>query len=109
MFCLEEQPCHLRYEVYCDTSWRTRSVTVIRWIGRDPGKLAIVAMPGERWNVHGAEQTGVAGCVDVDRGFTPVTTLIPRRRLALSVGDTSDAPAAWRRFPALVLERLEPQ
>jgi hypothetical protein len=66
-------------------------------------------MPGECWNVNGVGQTGVAGCVDLDRGFTPVTILIPRRRLALGVADASDAPAAWRRFPGLVLERLEPQ
>ncbi len=121
VFCLDAQPCHLSYEVDCDTSWYTRSATVTGWIGRDAVKLVIVAVPGERWSLNGAEQTRVAGCIDVDLGFPPATNLIQLRRLALGVGDKADAPAAylrldnsdapeaWFRFPELALERLEQQ
>jgi hypothetical protein len=69
--------------------------------------LAIVAIPGGRWRLNGADQMQVAGCADVDLGFTPATNLIPLRRLALNVGGKADAPAAWLRFPELGLERLE--
>ena len=121
VFCLDAQPCHLSYEVDCDESWHAHSATIIGWVGRDAVNLAIAAMPGERWSVNGAEQTRVAGCVDVDLGFTPATNLIQLRRLALRIGDkadapaaylrldTSDAPAAWLRSPELVLARLEQQ
>jgi len=107
VFCLESQPCHLSYEVDCDSSWHARSATVTGWIGRDVVKLAIVALPGQRWSLNGAEQARVTGCIDVDLNFTPATNLIQLRRLALRVGDKADAPAAWLRFPDVVLERLE--
>jgi hypothetical protein len=64
-------------------------------------------MPGERWQINGTDQPEVAGCIDVDLNFTPATNLIAIRRLALAVGDASDAPAAWLRVPELTLERLE--
>lgn len=121
VFCLDAQPCHLRYEVDCDEFWRARSASVTGWIGRNAADLAIATLPGQRWSLNGAEQSRVAGCVDVDLGFTPATNLIQLRRLALGVGDSADAPAAylrldtadapavWRRAPDLVLERLEQQ
>jgi hypothetical protein len=70
-------------------------------------ELDIVAMPGVRWALNGTEQPQVAGCLDVDLNFTPATNLIAIRRLTLQIGDRSEAPAAWLRFPELVLERLE--
>ena len=107
VFCLNGEPCHLDYSVNCDTLWRTRSATVTGWIDRDSVDLMITVLPGERWSLNGSEQTDVAGCVDLDLGFTPATNLIPLRRLALAIGDKADAAAAWLRFPGLALERLE--
>jgi hypothetical protein len=76
-------------------------------MGRRAVEINIVAMPGERWQINGTDQPEVAGCIDVDLNFTPATNLIAIRRLALAVGDASDAPAAWLRVPELTLERLE--
>ena len=101
IFALEGQPCHLAYEVDCDTTWRTRSAKVTGYIGRHALELTIVAMPGERWQLNGIDQPEAAGCIDVDLNFTPATNLIAIRRLALGVGHASDAPAAWLRFPEL--------
>ncbi|HEV8365523.1 MAG TPA: putative glycolipid-binding domain-containing protein, partial [Gemmatimonadaceae bacterium] len=39
--------------------------------------------------------------------FTPATNTLPIRRLALTVGESTDVSAAWLRFPAMTLERLE--
>ena len=107
IFALDAQPCHLAYEVNCDTTWRTRSANVMGCIGRQALALTIVAMPGERWEFNGNDQPKVAGCIDVDLGFTPATNLIALRRLALGVGDEFDAPAAYLYFPELKLARLE--
>jgi uncharacterized protein len=107
LFSLEAQPCRLDYDVECDTAWRTRLARVTGWIGRRDVNLSIVAIPGSRWELNGVDQPAVAGCVDVDLNFTPATNLIAIRRLALSVGNSSDAPAAWLRFPELNLEWLE--
>ena len=107
IFVLEGQPCHLAYEVDCDTTWRTRSAKVTGYIGRHALELTIVAMPGERWKLNGMDQPEAAGCIDVDLNFTPATNLIAIRRLALDIGHASEAPAAWLRFPEFTLERLE--
>lgn len=107
VFRSEEQPCHLRYEVACDTAWRTRAATVRGWIGRTVVQLAIDATPDARWTFNGAAQEDVAGLVDIDLGFTPATNLIQVRRLALAVGQEADAPVAYLDFPALTLGRLE--
>ncbi len=109
IFALDGQPCHLAYEVECDTTWHTRSAKVTGYIGRHVLALIIVAMPGDRWELNGRDQPEAAGCIDVDLNFTPATNLIAIRRLALDIGHASDAPAAWLRFPELKLERLEQQ
>ncbi|HET9775842.1 MAG TPA: putative glycolipid-binding domain-containing protein, partial [Gemmatimonadaceae bacterium] len=49
----------------------------------------------------------LAGCEDIDLGFSPATNLLPIRRLALKVGDTAKVRAAWLRYPEITLEVLE--
>ncbi len=107
VFRLEERACHLRYEVDCDLSWRTRYATVTGWIGRKSVDLAIVALPGEGWTFNGVKKRAVAGLVDVDLGFTPATNLIQLRRLALEVGQEAEAPAVYLHFPELKVGRLD--
>jgi hypothetical protein len=48
----------------------------------------------------------VAGCLDVDLGFTPATNLFALRRLALKVGQHAEAPAAYLEFPSLRVTTL---
>jgi hypothetical protein len=76
-------------------------------MGRHAFELAIAAMPGKRWKLNGTNQPEAAGCLDVDLSFTPATNLIAIRRLALDMGQASEAPAAWLRFPERTLVRLE--
>ena len=47
--------------------------------------------------------TPLAGCLDVDLGFTPATNLLPIRRLALAIGQRAEARAAYLAFPRLRL------
>jgi hypothetical protein len=50
------------------------------------------------WNLDGNPIATLADpddLTDLDLGFTPATNLVPIRRLALEVGDASEAPAAW--------------
>lgn len=108
VFRAEEQPCHLSYEVQCDSSWCTRSASVVGWIGKTSVKIALVALPGGRWTLNGDEQgEDVRGLWDIDLGFTPSTNLIQLRRLSLAVGDETEAPVAYLHFPELTLGRLE--
>jgi len=45
--------------------------------------------------------TPLAGCTDVDLGFSPSTNTLPIRRLALAVGKSETIEAAWVLFPDL--------
>lgn len=66
-----------------------------------------VSVDQERsWYLNGAECPAVAGCLDIDLGFSPSTNLLPIRRLALAVGEQAEVRAAWLPFPALVFEPL---
>jgi hypothetical protein len=103
----EDEPCRLDYVVRCDPSWQTLSATVTGWIGTRAVELAIEADSGRRWTLNGNECAAVHGCVDIDLSFSPVTNLLPIRRLQLKPGARAAARAAWLRFPECRLEPLE--
>jgi uncharacterized protein len=101
------RPCRLDYEVLCDDGWRTLSTTVHGWIGERPVEISLAAGEGGLWRRDGAEQVAVAGCLDVDLGFSPATNLLPIRRLDLALGERAPVRAAWLRFPSLIFEPLD--
>ena len=55
----------------------------------------------------GVERPDLQGCDDVDLSFSPVTNLLPIRRLHLNIGERSTVRAAWLDFPACKLAPLE--
>jgi len=107
VFSLDGRPCALSYEVNADARWSSRGARVRGWYGTERVEVAIIAAPGGRSLLNGAEQSAVRGCVDIDLGFTPATNLLQLRRVALAVGQAAEVPAAWLTFPELTLERLE--
>lgn len=92
--------CHLRYDVMADAGFRTTRAAVAGFVGNTPVNVRIRAR-GPHWQVDGKSKPELAGCLDVDLGFTPATNLLPLRRLALRVGQEADAPAAWLAFPTM--------
>jgi uncharacterized protein len=107
VFSDNDKPCHLIYEVAADTGWKTRRAKISGFIGNGAVDLRIRAAGRQRWFVNGVEKDIVAGCMDLDLGFTPATNLIAIRRLALKVGQRAEAPAAYLAFPKMRLEMLE--
>jgi hypothetical protein len=57
--------------------------------------------------VNGRHSALVDGCFDLDLEASLVTNMAAVRRLALRVGERSDAPAAYVRHRDHRLERLE--
>jgi hypothetical protein len=57
--------------------------------------------------VNGVAAPQLTGCLDVDLESSAFTNALPVHRLALSVGQEADAPAAWVRAADLSVERLE--
>ncbi|HEV7919718.1 MAG TPA: putative glycolipid-binding domain-containing protein [Thermoanaerobaculia bacterium] len=105
VFAHQGAPVSLAYSIVCDSSWRTLSANVRGFIGPRPVDVSIIA--GDPWLLNGEEQRQVAGCIDIDLNFSPVTNLLPIRRLGLPVGEEAAVRAAWLRFPSMLLEPLE--
>jgi hypothetical protein len=68
--------------------------------------LAVSVDAERRWRLNGADSPAVAGCIDIDLGFSPSTNLLPIRRLSLAVGDEAEVKAAWLPFPSLIFKAL---
>jgi uncharacterized protein len=102
----EGQATEVRYDLFCNESWRTQRVGVRL---RDAGgerTLSIEAREG-RWYEGEREKDALRGCLDIDLGWSPSTNTLPIRRLDLAVGQKSGlVTAAWVRFPELALEPL---
>jgi hypothetical protein len=105
VFAHDANPVSLDYEIACDDDWRTREVRVRGWVGERRIDVDI-RVDGGVWTMNGDEVEAVRGCVDVDLNFSPITNLLPIRRLDLKIGDAQLVTAAWLRFPSFALEPL---
>jgi uncharacterized protein len=106
VFAHQVGACKVDYRVMCDAGWRTTSACVSGWIGDRAIDVRVSVDASQRWFFNGVECPAVAGCVDVDLGFSPSTNLLPIRRLSLGVGEAAEVRAAWLPFPSLVPEVL---
>jgi hypothetical protein len=110
----ERGPAEATYTVSCDPEWRTERADISLRDDSGARALRLVATNG-RWFENGQEKKSVAGCVDIDLGWSPSTNTIAIRRLNLGVGARSGPlTMAWVRFPDLTVgplgqeyERLE--
>lgn len=96
----------LDYTVSADDRWRTVSGAVHGSVGTRPVALDIERTQDHGWRVNGRVVPELGGLVDLDLGFTPATNLFPLRRLALRIGESADAAAAWLDEERWVLRRL---
>lgn len=100
-------PCRLEYAVVCDGAWKTLWARVTGWIGSTPVSQRVARNPAGEWRQNGILCPGVQGCLDIDLAFTPLTNLLPIRRLALMVGGSAPVLAARLRFPDFALVPLQ--
>lgn len=107
VFLHEGKACRLEYLIECDLEWRTTGATVDGWVGDEMVEFEIDAGGGGTWHLDGQEIGAVRGCTDIDLNFSPVTNLLPVKRLGLAVGQSKTVKAAWLRFPTFSLEPLE--
>ncbi|HVV51459.1 MAG TPA: putative glycolipid-binding domain-containing protein [Polyangia bacterium] len=94
-YTAESGPARLDYRVACDRAWRTTDARVAGTLAGRTVELAFTRTADALWTMNGAPVSVVRGCLDLDLGFTPATNLLAIRRLALAVGQTAPAPAAW--------------
>jgi hypothetical protein len=98
--------CHFHYDVVADGAFRAKSAIVVGFLGQKSIDIRIRSAGARGWRVNGVLNSKVAGCLDVDPGFTPATNLLALRRLALKVGQHAEAPAAYLAFPSLRFTKL---
>jgi hypothetical protein len=103
---VDQQATEARYELSCDSAWRTKRADILVRQANHGPVLKIYAEDG-RWYENGCENATVRGCVDIDLEWSPATNTLPIRRLPLAVGASSGPlQMAWVRFPGLTLEPL---
>ncbi len=106
VFAHEGRPCRLEYAVACDAAWRTLRADVGGWVGSRRIRFSLTATAQRVWQVDGRPCPAVAGCLDVDFGFSAATNLLPIRRLGLAVGQSAPVSAAWVGLPGFEVEAL---
>lgn len=106
VFSNDQRPCRLSYIIACDLRWNTLRGSVSGWVGDQDVNIELSLDEFHHWRLNGREASAVDGCVDLDLNFSPVTNLLPIRRLNLRIGEEAEVKAAWLRFPSFELEPL---
>ena len=105
VFSNEQQPCRLSYIIACDLRWHTLRGIVSGWVGNRDVNIELT-VDQFHWQLNGRNESAVDDCVDLDLNFSPVTNMLPIRRLNLGIGEQAEVKAAWLRFPSFELEPL---
>lgn len=105
-----DSPYGARYQVSCDTRWRTREVR-LDYIGTHSMHVATDG-DGHWFDMLAGQQPipELDGCFDVDIGVTPLTNTLPIKRLGLSGGASKQIRAAYVPLPSQIKnQRLLPE
>ena len=94
VFKHDQRPCRLDYHLKCDTQWQTLSEKVAGWVGERAIQVEISVDAHRRWMLNAQECPEVTGCTDLDLNFSPLTNLLPIRRLNLALGEKAPVRAA---------------
>ena len=98
---------YIDYRVECSGDWLTRRVSLTGRLDARAVAHRLEADAARDWRFDGRRAPEVSGCEDVDLSFSPVTNLLPIRRLALATGQAAVVRSAWVLLPDFRLERLE--
>jgi uncharacterized protein len=95
------------YTVLVDKAWTTRGAHVrgLSALGRFSTRVETDGTGA--WSIDGVPAPQLDGCLDVDLEASACTNALPIRRVALAVGASADAPAAYVRARDGRVERLE--
>ena len=99
----------LSYDVFHDGNWLTKTARISGWSGRRDIDLDIRRDAGGVWFCNDQQVDAVAGCLDIDLGFTPATNTNAIRRMKQAVGDAQKVMIAWIDTEDWQLKPLEQQ
>jgi len=96
----------VEYAIDVDAVWATRRARIR---GRSAAGFCSAGLESDgagHWLVNGEPAAHLNGCLDVDLEASAMTNALPIRRMALPVGATAAAPAAYVRAVGLAVGRL---
>ncbi|HLY24993.1 MAG TPA: putative glycolipid-binding domain-containing protein [Aggregatilineales bacterium] len=98
----EDSPFDLQYQLFCDSSWACRELTLQT---SDQKGISLKSDGAGHWTTGAGIAIDVLeGCIDVDITATPLTNTLPIRRLKLmEAGQSAEIAVAWIHVPALTL------
>ena len=97
----------VRYAMTLDAGWVTRSAVVVGLSGSGAYEVRLEGDGNGAWQIDGEPAPQLDGLLDVDLEASACTNALPVKRLGLSVGEASAAPAAYVRASVPAVERLE--
>jgi len=100
-------PVVVEYRIELDTTWHTRRAEVRNLARRGEARVLLEADGAGGWTVDGRAEPELDGCPDVDVETSCFTNTFPVHRLALGIGATAAAPAAYVRGEDLAVLRIE--
>jgi hypothetical protein len=101
------EPWWVTYEIVCDVDWRTRRAHIAGTSTAGTRSVLLETDGRGTWRINGSTEPALAGCLDVDLESSALTNTLPVHRLALTLGETRPAPAAYVRATGLTVHRLE--
>lgn len=91
------------YTLIVDKAWRTLEIRLM--VEHAPGQMAalhLLASGDGAWtDADGNRLPELAGCIDVDIQWSPLTNTLPVRRLGLTPGQEQDIRVAYLPLPGL--------
>jgi len=95
----------VQYAIRTSPTWRVRQFLLFRDL--DEPDLWLATDGAGRWGeMNGAHRPELDGCYDVHLACTPLTTLLPIRRLQLHEGDAAEMPVVSIDTETLAVERV---
>ncbi len=81
----------IQYAIRATATWRVSQLLLFRDL--EEPDLWLATDGSGRWGeMNGAHRPDLDGCYDVHLACTPLTTILPIRRIVLHEGDTADLP-----------------
>ncbi|MCH6163321.1 putative glycolipid-binding domain-containing protein [Streptomyces marispadix] len=95
------------YQLELDAAWAVRTAHISGRSASGLRRTSIVTDGAGHWQIDGRVSPDLDGCRDVDLESSAMTNSLPVRRLRLTDGSPTQAPAVYVRAADLTAERLD--
>ncbi|MGD9890589.1 MAG: putative glycolipid-binding domain-containing protein [Dehalococcoidia bacterium] len=105
----EGLPVRASYRIDVDAAWSVIGVAAMWSMAGATHRLRLRRSASGEWRDANGPRPDLAGCVDIDIAWTPLTNSLPVRRLGFAVGDRRTIPVAYIAPPDLAVTAVRQQ